>query len=83
MTIWPEHNVNVSTTSKRNVRYGLIEFETLAKPIHEILLIYFKDGKKRITDNALVAITLMIAKSNPVEKETVVTLIVNLINSQN
>jgi hypothetical protein len=45
--------------------------------------LYGKDGKKRIADNALVAITLMIAESNPVEKETMVRLIVNLINNRN
>jgi hypothetical protein len=45
--------------------------------------LYGKDGKKRIADNALVAITLMIAESHPAEKETMVKLIVNLINSRN
>jgi hypothetical protein len=45
--------------------------------------LYDKDGKKRIADNALVAITLMIAESDPAEKETMVKLIVNLINSRN
>ena len=45
--------------------------------------LYGKDGKKRIANNALVAITLMIAESNPAEKETMVRLIVNLINNRN
>jgi prophage maintenance system killer protein len=45
--------------------------------------LYGKDGEKRIADNALVAITLMIAESSPAEKETMVKLIVNLINSRN
>jgi prophage maintenance system killer protein len=45
--------------------------------------LYRKDGTKRIADNALVAITLMIAESKPVDKETMVKLIVNLINSRN
>jgi prophage maintenance system killer protein len=45
--------------------------------------LYGKDGKKRIADNALVAITLMIAVSDPAEKETMVKLIVNLINRRN
>jgi hypothetical protein len=42
-----------------------------------------KDGGKRIADNALVAITLMIAESNPADQETMFKLIVNLINSRN
>jgi prophage maintenance system killer protein len=45
--------------------------------------IYRKDGAKRIADNALVAITLMIAESDPADKETMVKLIVNLINNRN
>jgi prophage maintenance system killer protein len=45
--------------------------------------LYSKDGTKRIADNALVAITLMIAESKPADKETMVKLIVNLINSRN
>lgn len=40
-------------------------------------------GEKRIADNALVALTLMIAISNPNEKETMVKVIVNLINRNN
>jgi prophage maintenance system killer protein len=46
-------------------------------------LLYDKDGHKRIADNALVALTLLIAESNPLEKDTMVKVIVNLINQQN
>jgi prophage maintenance system killer protein len=46
-------------------------------------VLYRQDGSKRIADNALVAITLMIAESNPADKETMVKLMVNLINSRN
>ncbi|MFA5093335.1 MAG: virulence protein RhuM/Fic/DOC family protein [Candidatus Omnitrophota bacterium] len=46
-------------------------------------LLYNEDGGKRIADNALVAITLMIAESNPAEKDIIVTLLVNLINKKN
>ena len=38
---------------------------------------------KRIADNALVALTLMIAVSKPEEKETIIKVIVNLINKSN
>lgn len=40
-------------------------------------------GNKRINDNALVAITIMIAESNPEEKDIMAKLVVNLINSDN
>jgi len=45
--------------------------------------LYRIDGSKRIADNALVAITIMIAESKPNEKDTMVKLVVNLINYKN
>ena len=56
------------------------------------LFVYFLDmnqklyndfGNKRIGDNALVAITIMIAESKSEEKDIMVKLVVNLINSNN
>ena len=46
-------------------------------------LLFTEDGKKRIADNALVALTLMIAVSKPEEKDTMIKIIVNLINKNN
>ena len=46
-------------------------------------ILYRKDKTKRIADNALVALTLMIAESEPLEREVIVTLVVNLINRNN
>ncbi len=46
-------------------------------------LLFTSDGKKRIADNALVALTLMVAVSKPEEKETMIKVIVNLINRNN
>jgi len=40
-------------------------------------------GMKRIADNALVALTLMIAVSKPEDKDTMIKVIVNLINKKN
>jgi death-on-curing family protein len=45
--------------------------------------LYTAEGKKRIDDNGLVALCLLIAHSKPEEKETFVKLIVNLINKRN
>ncbi len=45
--------------------------------------LYREDRSKRIADNALVALTLMVAESNPEEKELIVKVIVNLINREN
>ena len=39
-----------------------------------------KEGRQIISNNALVAITLMVAESNPKEKETMVTLIMNFLS---
>lgn len=46
-------------------------------------ILYKEDGSKRIADNALVALTLMIAESKPSERDTIATLVVNLINKNN
>ena len=45
--------------------------------------LYREDGSKRLADNALVALTLLIAESRPEEKDTIVKVIVNLINRSN
>ena len=44
---------------------------------------YHEDGTKRIADNTLVALTLMIAESKPEEKDVMVKVVVNLINQKN
>lgn len=46
-------------------------------------ILFDKNGKKRIADNTLVALTLMIAVSKPDDKETMTKVIVNLINKNN
>ncbi len=46
-------------------------------------LLFTQTGQKRIADNALVALTLMIAISKPEEKDTMIKVIVNLINKNN
>jgi len=46
-------------------------------------LLYRSNGSKRIPDNALVALTLLIAESKPSEKETIVKVVINLINRNN
>jgi hypothetical protein len=46
-------------------------------------MFFRKDGTKRIADNALVAITLLIAESSPREKDIICTMVVNLINDKN
>lgn len=59
------------------------------KRIAAFLFLYFLDkngilydgtGRKRISDNALVALTLMIAVSKPEDKDIMIKIIVNLIN---
>ncbi len=62
------------------------------KRIAAFLFLYFLDkngilfdngGNKRIADNALVALTLMVAVSKPDDKYIMITVIVNLINKKN
>ena len=46
-------------------------------------ILYSADGGKRIADNTLVALTLMIAESRTEEKDVMVKVVVNLINKDN
>lgn len=46
-------------------------------------ILYKEDGARRLADNALVALTLMIAESKPDEKEMMVKVVVSLINGKN
>ena len=46
-------------------------------------ILYSTDGHKRIADNALVALTLMIAESKTEEMDMMVKVVVNLINGDN
>ena len=46
-------------------------------------ILYRTDGTKRLADNTLVALTLMIAESRTEEKDVMVKVVVNLINQRN
>lgn len=70
-------NHSFSDGNKRIAAYLFVWF------LEKNQILYRKDGSKRIADNALVALTLMIAESKPEEKEMIVKVIVNLINSKN
>ena len=51
--------------------------------LHQNGCLYTDEGQKRLADNALVAITLLIAQSKPEDKDSVTALVVNLINHGN
>ena len=51
--------------------------------LNENGILYNEDGSKRLADNALVALTLLIAESKAEEKETITKVIINLINQNN
>ena len=46
-------------------------------------ILYREDGSKRLADNTLVALTLMIAESKTEEKDVMAKVVVNLINQKN
>lgn len=78
-----------------NLLYFIVKNHSFSdgnKRIAAGLFVYFLDlnnrllndlGNKRIGDNALVAITIMIAESKSDEKDMMVKLVVNLINNKN
>ena len=51
--------------------------------LHNNGILYREDGTKRLADNTLVALTLMIAESRTEEKDVMVKVVVNLINQRN
>lgn len=70
-------NHSFSDGNKRIAAYLFVWF------MEKNRILYREDGSKRIADNALVALTLMIAESKSDEKEMMVKVMVNLINSNN
>jgi prophage maintenance system killer protein len=46
-------------------------------------ILYTPQGEKRIADNALVSLTLMIAVSEPKERDIMVNVVINLISQKN
>lgn len=50
---------------------------------NKLFLLYNEDDTKRIADNTLVALTLLIAESRTEEKDIMIKFIVNLINKNN
>jgi len=51
--------------------------------LNENGILYNEDDSKRLADNALVALTLLIAESRAEEKDKMVKVVVNLINQNN
>ena len=47
-----------------------------------VFIILYKDNEQVIDNNTLVAITLLIAESNPKEKEILIDLIMNFLNKK-
>ena len=43
-------------------------------------MIFYKDEKQTIDNNTLTALTLLIAESNPKEKEVIIDLVMNFLN---
>jgi prophage maintenance system killer protein len=70
-------NHSFSDGNKRIAAYLFVWF------LEKNNVLYREDGSKRIADNALVALTLMIAESKPEEKDMMVKVVVNLINPKN
>lgn len=77
-----------------NLLYFLVKdhpFVDGNKRIASLLFIWFlernnllstPDGDRRINDNALVALTLLVAESNPKQKDVMIKLIINLISGR-
>ena len=81
-------SVGYRVNSKRGVKFRQWANKRIAATLFLWFLnnngiLYRPDGSKRIADNALVALTLMIAESKTEEKDVMVKVVVNLINKKN
>ena len=75
--IYKEHELERETTCAKFAHTGKDADQTYQTAL------YNTDGTKRIADNTLVALTLMIAESRTEEKDVMVKVVVNLINKNN
>ena len=62
-------------------RFPVCPLQSPGKALSAFL--YRPDGTKRLADNTLVALTLMIAESRTEEKDIMVKVVVSLINQRN
>jgi hypothetical protein len=85
-----EHLIKGYTINEKRLREDRAKLKEFQKTVSLFLwflnengILYNEDGSKRLADNALVALTLLIAESKAEEKDTMVKVIVNLINQNN
>ena len=75
--IYKEHELEREITCAKFAHMGKDADQTYQTAL------YNTDGTKRIADNTLVALTLLIAESRTEEKDVMVKVVVNLINKNN
>jgi hypothetical protein len=85
-----EHLIEGYTINEKRLREDRAKLKEFQKTsslflwfLNENGILYNEDGGKRLADNALVALTLLIAESRAEEKDTMVKVIVKLINQNN
>ena len=81
MIFFVKKNQPFSDGNKRIIAFLFIwfpDFFKVGKNKHSLK----KSGELKINDNGLVALALLVAQSNPKEKELMIKLIINLINEQ-
>jgi hypothetical protein len=85
-----EHLIKGYTINEKRLREDRAKLKEFQKTsslflwfLNENGILYHEDGSKRLADNALVALTLLIAESRAEEKDTMVKVIVNLIDQNN
>ena len=79
-------SVGYRVNSKRGTQFRIWATNVLKEYLwflNENGILCNEDGSKRLADNALVALTLLIAESRVEEKDTMVKVVVNLINQNN
>jgi hypothetical protein len=90
INVLKEYLIKGYTINEKRLREDRAKLKEFQKTVSLFLwflnengILYNEDGSKRLADNALVALTLLIAESKAEEKDTMVKVIVNLINQNN
>ena len=78
-----QHGAIEGKTQTHEIDYFNLEVITFLWFLNNNGILYRADGSKRLSDNTLVALTLMIAESRTEEKDVMVKVVVNLINQNN
>ena len=88
--LYPPRNVNILYRNivsfsydigKKKIKVYIANFYKQGIIVSQKYDILYKEGKQAIDNNTLAALTLLIAESNPNEKDVIIDLVMNFLNN--